>query len=143
MSIWQRIEDMPFIKSILLRAEQEIKEATGVDAYLSVTAIEVPGKDGRKQMVKETVCSYYKVTWPEITSTAGDRRVVEARHVYMYIMCRVYGYSRKEVANDCGGRDHSTASASIKKIEGFYKVGDPMVKDIENIKKILPVKVIK
>lgn len=136
---WQKIEEMPFVKLILRKAENEIETATGTGIHLRITAIEV-NADKRKEIMRDAVCRYYGVSWAEVESTSKTKVIVKARHAYMYLMHKVYKYSKREVANDCGGRDHSTAVHAVKKINGYYDVNDEAVDDIEYIKKQLPIK---
>ena len=46
----------------------------------------------------------------------------------------------KKIGDAIGGKDHTTVMHACNKIEGMYKDDDPLVEDIENIRKRIDVK---
>lgn len=137
MSNWQKIEDMPVVRRILRKAEDEIRNDTGVEVVLNIAAISLCGDD-RKTIIQDVVASYFNTTWDLISGATRQPVLVNARHVFMWLL-RQEGYTFKEIGKYCK-RDHSTVLVAVKKITGFIEVGDDLANDIEKIKLLIPKK---
>lgn len=68
-----------------------------------------------------TVCSRFEVTQEELLSPARKHDLVFARQVAMYLCRKLLGLSFPELGRAFGGRDHSTALYSCRKIEQLQR----------------------
>jgi chromosomal replication initiator protein len=79
--------------------------------------------------VIEEVCSHFGVTRSDLLSAGRRHKLVFARQVGMFL-CRTHlGLSFPELGRIFGGRDHSTALYSCKKIEELQR-DDKEVKSV-------------
>jgi chromosomal replication initiation ATPase DnaA len=124
---------MPSVISVLREAENKIKGITGHTVIVSVDACEV--RVEIKEVLRQVICSYFGYSWKEICSPCRTREVSDAMHVFMFL-CVEFGITRTEAGRYCG-RDHSTSIAAIKKIKGYYDIGDSLCDKIEDIKTII------
>lgn len=131
-----KVGDIPLIRHILRKAEEEIMQQIGVAVTIKIE--DIGESKNLNEIIRKVVCNYFKVSWNEVISTSRQEDTVKARHVYMFIMCAIYKRTRRSVAKECGNRDHSTAVTAIRKIKGYYEINDPFINEIENIKKLLP-----
>lgn len=139
---WQKINEMPCVLDAMRRVEKEIELMTGIAVILQISAIEISGDD-RKKILQDIITSYFKITWHQVECKEKYRASVNARHIYMYLARTALKYTFVEIAKDCGNRHHTSVIHAMKKINGYYQVGDSMIKDIDAIKRLLPIKLTK
>ncbi|HCN84480.1 MAG TPA: hypothetical protein DIT07_12790 [Sphingobacteriaceae bacterium] len=133
---WKKIEEMPCVLSAIRKAENKIKELTGIEVTLSVNSIEIT--DERKSILQDIICDYFQVSWKEVRCKKRTQRLVNARHIYMYLAHKQFEYIQEEVAADVNLQDHSSVWNAVKKIDGYYKVGDKLIDHVEAIKNLIP-----
>ena len=134
------IEQMPAVISILEEARIKILTMTGARVKLEIT--EYPAATKTTEMldfIGEMVAQEFQIPWRVIQSKKRNRRtgLVEAKHSFMFIAHKIMRYSCTTTGKHIG-RDHSTILHACEKIEGFYKVGDPVTEKIDAIIKKLP-----
>jgi len=69
--------------------------------------------------VMKTVASYYDVRVQDLTGKGRQRQIALARQVAMYLCRKHLGKSFPELGRAFGGRDHTTAISSVRKIEAL------------------------
>ena len=69
--------------------------------------------------VMKTVASYYDLRVADLVGKGRQRQVALARQVAMYLSRKHLGKSFPELGRAFGGRDHTTAIASVRKIEAL------------------------
>jgi chromosomal replication initiator protein len=67
----------------------------------------------------KTVASYYDMRVQDLTGKGRQRQVALARQVAMFLCRKHLGKSFPELGRAFGGRDHTTAIASVRKIEAL------------------------
>lgn len=71
--------------------------------------------------VRDKVCSYYKISCDDLTSSTRKQSIAYARQMLMYILKTNYSLSIKFIGDNLGNRDHSTVIHSIDKIADDIK----------------------
>lgn len=71
--------------------------------------------------ITDTVCQHFNVTKEALLSSGRRHELVFARQVAMYLSRRHLGLSFPELGRAFGGRDHSTALYSFRKIEQLQR----------------------
>lgn len=66
--------------------------------------------------IQMTVCKYYKVTLADMFSRRRTADIVKPRQVAMFLCKELTRHSLPQIARKFGGRDHTTALHSIRKI---------------------------
>ncbi len=87
--------------------------------------------------IKSAVADYYRVTVEDIDKKKRTKDVSHARQVAMYITRKLTDKSLPAIGQEFGGRDHSTVSSSLKKINELLKYDKKHQKDIQNILEVL------
>lgn len=77
------------------------------------------------------------VSKAKIRSRSRKRDIVIARHIYSYMLKKYTSLTLKDIAKSLGGRHHTSIINSIKIIEGFLYINDPIVSVINKVKKEL------
>lgn len=126
-----RIENDPQVLSIIRKAECDIKELTGCEIHIAIDAFEIRVRN--KDVLKSIVCAYYDASWEKIVSRSRPRELSDAMFVYMYIARDVLKCSFKEVADDCGDRNHATAINGISQILNYIDTKDRVAHDVKVI----------
>lgn len=131
------VAEIPSVRSIIKSAAQEIKKISGIDVYLNISFIRKEDKLRNDILLLQLIIArYYKISWDQVISKNRAYPFVNARHAFMYIANTILKMSSAKIAREVAVKDHTTVLHGIKKIEGFYDVGDPAINDIENIKEI-------
>jgi chromosomal replication initiation ATPase DnaA len=89
-----------------------------------------------KEDIEQAVCSYFSVSYEQLKSTTKIPRIVKARHIARYLIYNTISINHQDLAGSYGC-DPSQVSRSLKIIKGCIEVQDPIVEDIQNIKKLL------
>lgn len=83
--------------------------------------------------IKTVVADYYKVPIEDIDKKKRTKDVALARQVGMYIARKITDMSLPKLGEQFGGRDHSTVSIAIRKINELIRTDESISKDIERI----------
>lgn len=83
--------------------------------------------------IKTVVADYYKVPVEDIDKKKRTKEVALARQVAMHIARKITDMSLPKLGEQFGGRDHSTVSIAIRKINELIRTDDSIAKDIERI----------
>ncbi|MDY0276239.1 MAG: DnaA/Hda family protein [Desulfomicrobium sp.] len=67
--------------------------------------------------IMDTVCDQFSLTKEELISTSRKQKHVFARQIAMYLCRKLLGLSFPELGRVFGGKDHSTALYSYRKVE--------------------------
>ena len=68
-------------------------------------------------MIQKTVCEFFNVSLSELRANKRHKNIVLPRQVAMYLSRKLTNKSFPEIGNAFGGKDHTTAMYSFKKIE--------------------------
>lgn len=68
------------------------------------------------------VAQYFEVTEVQIVSESRDQLVMKARHVVCWLL-RDHGMSYPAIGKALGGRDHSTAINSVRRVQESADLG--------------------
>lgn len=77
-----------------------------------------------KERVVDIVAKYYNLTRTELQSKSRRKDIVLARHISMWLIRDMLGFTYKEIGNFFKGRDHSTVITAIERIDNQMKVND-------------------
>lgn len=129
-----KIEEEPNVRKVLRRAEVVIEAITGKVVRLHVNRDYEVCPDYLNKL-QGLVCEHFNVTWQQLVSKKRYRTsgLIDARHTYMYLASSLLKFSLADIGRHLD-RDHTSVIHAKKKIEGFYYVGDPLIRDIETIK---------
>lgn len=83
--------------------------------------------------IKTVVADYYKIPIEDIDKKKRTKDVALARQVGMYIARKITDMSLPKLGEQFGGRDHSTVSIAIRKINELIRTDESISKDIERI----------
>lgn len=83
--------------------------------------------------VKSVVADYYRVSIDDLDKKKRTKEIAHARQVAMYLARNITDTSLPKLGQDFGGRDHSTVSSAIKKIEDQKKVDEKLANDLKLI----------
>ena len=87
------------------------------------------------ELVMEVVANHYGVAVEDIKSTKRNREVAVPRQIIMYLCRKLTDCPLKSIGIAVGGKDHSTISHGIEKIEKEIKTDDQLKKDINILTK--------
>ncbi len=87
------------------------------------------------ELIIETVADYYDIPSEDIMSKKRDIDTAMPRQIIMYLCRKLTDAPLKEIGIAVGGKDHSTISYGIKKIETDIKTDDSLRKTIEVLEK--------
>ncbi|MCK4881965.1 MAG: chromosomal replication initiator protein DnaA, partial [Candidatus Omnitrophica bacterium] len=68
-------------------------------------------------IIQKTVCEFFNVSLSELRANKRHKNIVLPRQVAMYLSRKLTNKSFPEIGNAFGGKDHTTAMYSFKKIE--------------------------
>lgn len=79
-------------------------------------------------------CSrHLQITTIDICGQGRSPEKIHARHIAMYLVCKMTGASYPVVGRHFGGKDHTTVMHAKKKIEARIAAGDPIANDVDAI----------
>jgi len=82
----------------------------------------------------KTVAEFYDINIPELTGKCRKKEIVEPRQIIMFLLREDLNYSFPHIAQELGGRDHTTAIHAHKKIAFGLKMDDRLRQEIELIR---------
>jgi len=86
------------------------------------------------QTVIEKTAAYFDLQPGDITGTKRDRDIVVPRQIAMYLMREELGLSYPKIAQNVGGRDHTTAMHSCNKIEKALELDEELRAELNQVK---------
>ena len=78
------------------------------------------------ELILETVADHYHVSEEDIKSTKRNRKIAEPRQIIMYLCRKLTDAPLKSIGIAVGGKDHSTISHGIEKIEKELKTDESL-----------------
>ena len=87
------------------------------------------------ELVMEVVADHYNIPVSDIKSSKRNREVAVPRQIIMYLCRKMTECPLKTIGIAVGGKDHSTISHGIEKIENDLKTDESLKKDIDIISK--------
>ena len=87
--------------------------------------------------VIEAVCSYYSVTYAELSSANRSRSITYPRQIAMYLARTETDVSLPQIGAALGGRDHTTVMHGHNKIERLLERDNDVRRDVLEIKATL------
>ena len=87
------------------------------------------------ELVMEVVADHYNIPVSDIKSSKRNREVAVPRQIIMYLCRKMTDCPLKTIGIAVGGKDHSTISHGIEKIENDLKTDESLKKDIDIISK--------
>ena len=78
------------------------------------------------ELILETVADHYHVSEEDIKSTKRNREIAEPRQIIMYLCRKLTDAPLKSIGIAVGGKDHSTISHGIEKIEKELKTDESL-----------------
>ena len=85
--------------------------------------------------IQKQVELYYNISHADLVGQKRSRKIVYARQVAIYLSRTMLDMPYQHIANDFGGRDHTTIMYSITNVEEKLKENRDLREEIENIKK--------
>ncbi|NQX84124.1 MAG: chromosomal replication initiator protein DnaA [Mycoplasmataceae bacterium] len=80
------------------------------------------------------VARYYAISKEDIKSSKRSKKIVNARHISVYMCREMLNSTYVDIGQKLGGRDHSTIMSSHKKIKTLIKSDEALEKSIQDIK---------
>ncbi len=74
------------------------------------------------ETIQKVVCDHYSISISDIKSKKKSNKFVIPRQIAVYICRQITEFSFPEIGSEFGGRDHTTAMHSCKKIEDAIKI---------------------
>lgn len=113
------------IEITLPLAKEAIKDIIRHDKVVNITP----------ELVLETVADHYHVSEEDIKSTKRNREIAEPRQIIMYLSRKLTDAPLKTIGIAVGGKDHSTISHGIEKIEKDIKTDESLQNTINVLTK--------
>jgi len=82
----------------------------------------------------KTVAEFYTIEIAELIGKCRKKEIVEPRQIIMFLLREDLNYSFPHIAQELGGRDHTTAIHAHKKIAFGLKMDDRLRQEIELIR---------
>lgn len=89
----------------------------------------VPRKTLNIENIKQTVCEKFEIKTEDLDSAKKSRNISRPRQVAMYLCKKLTMKSYVDIAQNFGGKDHSTVINAVKSVEKLFKKD----KDFSNI----------
>lgn len=83
------------------------------------------------------VCTHYRVRKLDVMSKRRTADIVRPRQIICYLAKTLLLKSYPEIARRLGGRDHTTAMHSFRKIEWLRKCDDKLADDLDRFEDML------
>jgi chromosomal replication initiator protein len=91
------------------------------------------------KLIIDKTAAYFDVQPEDIIGPRRDKDIVLPRQIAMYLMRSELNLSHPKIAHHVGGRDHTTAMHSIKKIERLIETDDDLRTEINQVKERITV----
>ena len=80
-----------------------------------------------ERLIRELVCSTFKVQWYHITSSSREKDIVSARQCYCYLVKHYFKNLSVTQIGKSINKDHSTVVCSIRIVKDYIKTGDEYI----------------
>ncbi len=87
--------------------------------------------------ILERVAGYYDVSVPDLCGPKRDKDIVAPRQVAMFLMHDIMSLSYPKIAAAVGGRDHTTAIHSVRKVERQIETDENLRADVQSLRERL------
>jgi chromosomal replication initiator protein len=87
--------------------------------------------------IQRTVAEYYKIKLAELLSKRRSRSVARPRQMAMALSKELTNHSLPEIAENFGGRDHTTVLHACRKIKELIETTTDIAEDYKNLMRIL------
>jgi len=99
----------------------------------------IPGLKGRRTKTTEdvilnAVCNFYDIVFDVLTKKSRKMKIVEPRHVAMYLLCHYTSMSLKQIGELLGGFDHTTVIHAKNQINDLLCTDERLAERIMEIK---------
>ncbi|QEK38325.1 chromosomal replication initiator protein DnaA [Candidatus Cytomitobacter primus] len=88
-------------------------------------------------IIIDSICEYYSLNKDELCSKSRKKEILKPRQIAMYLCRELTDSSLPEIGRLLGGKDHTTALYSIKKIESSIDSEVNLGLELDNIRKII------
>ncbi|QWK19418.1 MAG: chromosomal replication initiator protein DnaA [Hydrogenobacter thermophilus] len=112
--------DQKVIDHIFENTGYNVREIEGAIKTLKVVGIkETPRKKSVRDInfVVEFTARHFKLKPEDLKKEGKERKIINARHIAMYLCKMVLGISYAEISRYFGKKDHTSAIYSIRKVE--------------------------
>lgn len=102
---------LPAVNMIITEAEEMLYKATSVKMKLRVMLPPDSPESLQElqiQILRESVCKEWNVSWSAIMSKSRKREITEARFTYMYFRRIFFNISLKAIGKEVGDRDYTS-----------------------------------
>lgn len=104
---------------------------------IEVAILPVPAPKLTIEAIKRAVCQHYGISHNDIISDHRNHRVVRPRQVAIYLARKLTPRSYPEIGRNFGGRDHTTALSSYRRIERLLATNQDFAGDVAAIEEFL------
>ncbi len=134
--IKRNIRELEGALNIILVHQRLKKEKIGFEEAKSLlkNITSSPKKNLSAKKIIKAVANFYDLTMQKIASSSRKKEIVKPRQVAMYLLRKELESSYPFIGRKLGGRDHTTAIHSYKKISKEIKKDKKLEKEIESIK---------
>lgn len=87
--------------------------------------------------IQRTVASYYSITRADIISARRTADIILPRQVAVYLARKLTSRSLQDIGWSFGGRDHTTALSSLKKIDRLRQHNPALREDIARLSDLI------
>jgi len=88
-------------------------------------------------LIMEKVCSFFHISTHEITSRTRRKDILTPRQIAMYLARELTDYSLMAIAEEFGGKDHTTVIHAYRKIKSKLSQDSYLSNVVEQIKRML------
>ena len=106
------------VKKLMVYRDMNSGEVSVEDAYRALNDLkrDNPGLNPTPQFILQKVCEHYRVDERAVLGNGRQDRLVNARHVAMYLIRTMTEMSLKNIGQDIFRRDHSTVKYAIDRV---------------------------
>ena len=110
-----------------------------VKAVIGAGSTGVKRKTITAKTIIDKTAEYFDIRADEITGSKRDKEIVVPRQIAMYLMRTELNLSFPKIASSIGGRDHTTAMHSVRKIEKHIELDEDLRSEINSVKERITV----
>lgn len=124
------------LTNILAQCELKDREPSleFVNSILGAAAPATKRRLATPKMIIEKTAGFFDISPADITGPRRDKEIVVPRQIAMYIMRQELGLSFPKIAQNVGGRDHTTAMHSVSKIEKLIEVNEELRSEVSQVR---------
>ncbi|USO00860.1 MAG: chromosomal replication initiator protein DnaA [Alphaproteobacteria bacterium] len=88
-------------------------------------------------MIIDAICLHYKLAKEDLCSKSRKKEILKPRQIAMYLCRELTDSSLPDIGRLLGGKDHTTALYSIRKVEMDLKKEDKIITEVNKIKNMI------